>query len=211
MSDEVRQTKKYYDQNAQRWSDVKTNSFFHEKEFVRLVKHLPKKGGSVIDIGCAGGIHVPLFLGIGRHLKYHGLDISQSFLKIAKRRYPQLTFTKGNIADKKTLPSNKRFDGFLAIAVLMHLPFQKWDTAFSGIEHICKPRAHGYVVLPIKTPGGKQAPSDTRHFEILTEDEQKAYLASRNWKIRASGTKDGFHKENVWRWYIVELPEKKRA
>ncbi|OIP77801.1 MAG: hypothetical protein AUK16_01115 [Parcubacteria group bacterium CG2_30_44_11] len=203
----IKRTETYYNQNSRWWTDRKTNSFYHELQFTKLIKLWPEKG-TIIDIGCAYGIHVPLFLGIGRKLKYFGIDISTAFLKIATRRYPQLTFTKANIADYATLPK-KKFDGFIAAAILMHIPLSEWDIMFSNIEKIIKPGSYGYISLPISHPNGDhKVPDDNRHFTLLSEPEQRDYFKRRGWKIRSSGRMDGFTTEAVWRWYIVELPKK---
>jgi trans-aconitate methyltransferase len=205
---EIKQTEAYYNKNSHFWTDRKTNSFYHESQFKKLVKLWPEKG-AIIDIGCAHGIHVPLFLGIGRKLKYYGVDISATFLKIATSRYPQLTFAKANIADKTSLPK-KKFDGFMAAAVLMHVPHQQWDEMFENLESLSKPGSYGYVTLPVSHPNGdREVQHDTRHFTLLTDAEQKAYLKQRGWNIKASGISDGFTQEAIWRWYIVELPRKK--
>jgi 2-polyprenyl-3-methyl-5-hydroxy-6-metoxy-1,4-benzoquinol methylase len=203
-SNEVEATKKYYNQKFQNWTDRKTNSFHHEKPFTKLVTLWPQKG-RIIDIGCAHGICVPMFLGIGQKLEYYGIDISTAFIKVAMRRYPQLPFALGNIADKQTLPK-KKFDGFWAAAVLMHVPFSKWDEMFTNVESLCKPASYGYISLPIAHPSKTPSEGDIRHFTILTEDEQRTYIKSRGWKIKHSGVLDGFTTESVWRWYIVQLP-----
>ena len=201
---EIETTKKYYDAKGQFWVDTKTNSFIHEKQFQKLVTLWPEKG-HIIDIGCAGGIHIPLFLGIGRKLKYHGVDISKLFLKVATRRYPQLDFTLGNIADSTTLPKRK-FDGFFSTSTLMHVPFPLWDTMFSNIEKMSKPGSVGYITLPVAHPNAVPNESDIRHFTILSETEQIAYLKSRKWKIKSKGHSDGTTSAGVWQWYIVQLP-----
>jgi trans-aconitate methyltransferase len=201
---EVEETKKYYNKKFQLWTEKKTNSFHHEKSFTKLVSLWPDKG-TIIDIGCAHGICVPMFLGIGRKIKYFGIDISSAFLKIAQRRYPHLPFEFGDISDKTTLPK-KKFDGFWAAAVLMHVPIEKWDEMFSNIEHLCKPNSYGYVALPVAHPNGNRNEDDTRHFTILSEIEQRAYIKNRGWKIKHAGVLDGFTTESVWRWYIVQLP-----
>jgi len=205
QNSEIAKTKAYYNTNALHWASRKTDSFYHEQQFVKFANKLPK-GAKVIDIGCAWGIHVPLFLGIGRFLRYEGIDISKSFLKLATRRYPQLSFSIANIADAATLPK-KRYDGFISVAILMHVPFTLWDTAFSNIEKITKPGAIGYVTLPTEHPSGPKKDSDARHFTLLSSDEQRAYFKKRKWKIIHSGTCDGYTVENIWRWYIVKLPE----
>ncbi len=203
-SKETRETKAYYEKNAARWSSVKTSSFHHENEFTKFASLFPKKA-QVVDIGCASGIHVPLFLGIGRHLKYTGIDIAKSFLKIAKRRYPQLLFSEGDITNRNSLPK-KRFDGFLAVAVLMHIPRESWDTAFQNLESLLKPKAYGYISLPVDHPSGDNAHTDPRHFTILSEKEQIEYMKSRGWKIIKRTIKHGSTESDVWRGYIVCVP-----
>lgn len=201
---EVERTRRYYNKKYENWKHKKTDSFHHEKPFTKIVSLWPTKG-AIIDIGCAHGIHVPLFLGIGRTLKYCGIDISTGFLKIARRRYPQLSFTEGDIADKSTLPK-KKFDGFVASAILMHIPKEHWDKAFANVEAMVKPGSIGYITLPIAHPSKVKSDEDDRHFTILSEAAQKAYFKSRGWKIKSAGILDGFSIESVWRWYIVQLP-----
>lgn len=205
-SSEIEKTKKYYDKNFRYWTERKTHSFHHEVPFTKILKLWPERG-NILDIGCAHGIHVPLFLGIGRKLKYTGIDISSAFLKIAKRRYPQLIFNQADIADRSTLPSGK-FSGFFAAAVLMHIPYQSWDSMFSNIESKMQSGAYGYISLPVAHPSGQPNADDTRHFTILDESKQRNYFKARGWKIVNSGEIDGFISKNVWRWYIVELPKK---
>lgn len=197
-------TATHYNKFSRQWTDRKTHSFHHEQQFQKIVKLWPERG-KIIDIGCAHGIHVPLFLGIGHTLSYFGVDISSTFLKTARRRYPQLTFLKSNVADRTSLPKRK-FDGFWAAAVLMHVPLELWDTMFTNIEQIVKPGGYGYLTLPIAHPSGKVIVDDKRHFTILSETEQREYIKRRGWKIKKSGSIDGFTSENVWRWYIVQLP-----
>lgn len=201
---QVEKTRKYYDKEFSLWAHRKTHSFHYEKQFTKIVSLWPEKA-SIIDIGCANGIHVPLFLGIGRKLKYTGVDISKSFIKIAQRRYPQLTFSLADISDSDTFPK-KKFEGFMAAAVLMHIPLTHWDSMFTNIERLIKPGGFGYVVLPIAHPSKQINLTDTRHFTILSEQEQREYFKSRGWKIKHAGIADGFTTEAVWRWYIVQLP-----
>jgi 2-polyprenyl-3-methyl-5-hydroxy-6-metoxy-1,4-benzoquinol methylase len=204
MSKEIKQTKSYYDKHATAWSKSHSNSFHHEMQFTKFAALL-KKGSTVLDIGCAQGIHVPLFHGIGAHLKYIGIDISTSFIKIAKRRYPQLTFLEGDIADEKTLPK-KKFDAFIATAVLMHVPHELWNQMYSNIEKLTKRGALGYVVLPTEHPSATKSETDTRHFTTFTAQEQQRFIKERGWKILHSGTLDGTTKTGIWKWYVVQLP-----
>lgn len=99
----------YYDKNAEWWASKKTNSFFHEEGF-RKFHALLKDGDTVLDIGCAYGIHVPLFLGIGRNLKYEGFDISEKMIKIARSHYPQLQFSIADILSPELMKQSIKTD-----------------------------------------------------------------------------------------------------
>jgi SAM-dependent methyltransferase len=200
-------TKKYYEKNGQPWLSLKTNSFYNELPFQKLIKLLPKKG-AVLDIGCAAGIHVPLFLGIGRHITYEGIDISKTFIKTAKSRYPQLPFSVANIADSASLPKpKKKYIGFFAASTLQHVPFDLWDTMFGNIESIMTKGALGFISLPTEATTDKRDPDDTRHFTLMSSEEHLTYFKKRGYRVRARGVHDGYSKAGIWRWYIVQLPK----
>lgn len=201
----VLQTKRYYDRfGRDGWTNRKTNSFYLEKEFTKIAQLWPKNG-RVLDIGCAAGIHVPLFLGIGRHVRYHGVDISTQFLKDAQRRYPQLAFTEADISDFNFL-GRSTYAGFWANSVFMHIPFTFWDAMFASLEQHLQPKSFGYISLPTQHPSKDRDNKDVRHFTILSAAEQRKYFKKRNYIIKHSGGFNGFTKDNIWRWYILQLP-----
>lgn len=204
LAKEIRDTKAYYEKHADIWAHTHADSFHDEKEFRVLTQYLTPKA-SVIDIGCASGTLVPLFLGIGRGLRYHGIDIAKKFVKIATQRYPQLPFTEGNIVDYSTLPK-KKFDAFLARSIIMHLPFSAWDITFENIERITKPGAYGYIVLPENRPPLAVQSTDTRHFTLLSEKEQVTYMKNRGWKIVKKFKHAKGPNKAHWVGYIVRLP-----
>lgn len=201
---EISVTKAFYEKNAEEWVRSHGDPFHDEKEFRILAKYLSPRA-SVLDIGCAGGVLVPLFLGIGRDFRYHGIDIAKNFIAIAKRRYPQLPFTVGNLVDKTTLP-RKKFDAFIARSVIMHLPLEQWDVAFKNIEDISKSKSYGYIVLPERRPPSLNPTEDYRHFTLLSEKEQISFMKKRGWKIVKKFTRDQGPGKAHWIGYIVQLP-----
>jgi trans-aconitate methyltransferase len=194
-------TKDYYETHAEKWAAKKNNSFYHEKEF-RLFASKFKKGDKILDIGCAYGIHVPLFLGIGKDLKYEGVDISVSFLKMAKSRYPQLSFKHADLLDEKSFPK-KKYDGFWAGAVLMHIPLNEWPRMLTNIQKHMKPGAIGYVTVPQERFAEHE--TDLRHFEIFDKASFKKQIGANGWKVLRTGEK-GVTTTNNWLWFLVQLP-----
>ncbi|MEA2701701.1 MAG: hypothetical protein QOE22_410 [Candidatus Parcubacteria bacterium] len=192
-------TRDFYNEHAEKWAAEKNDSSYHEAEF-RKFHDLLKEGNIVLDIGCASGIHVPLFLGIGEDLRYEGLDISETFLRLAKSRYPQLAFFEGDVLDETTLP-DKKYDAFWAAAVLMHISKEDWPEMMENIENIMQPGAVGYLTVPTE----RYIERDERHFTVFEEKEFKALLGKRNWEILQRGKKEPT-RSTAWSWFIVKLP-----
>jgi trans-aconitate methyltransferase len=200
-----RATRRFYETHAAAWERRHPNPFHSERQFSAFASLLPQ-GSAVLDIGCAAGIHVPMFLGIGHHLRYTGLDVSSAFLKTAHRRYPHLPFLQGDISDPKTLPK-KKFHGFWASSVLMHVPREDWPALGATITSLMHPRVVGYLCLPVARPTpNPEAGEDPRHFTVFDVKTERALLRSFGWSIQKSGTLDGTRKQSDWRWYIVTLP-----
>lgn len=202
MAEMKSKTHQFYDTYAKQWADYKTNSFFYEKQF-RLFEKLLKKGDSVLDIGCAYGIHAPLFLGIGRKLKYFGIDLSSEMVKLAKSRYPQMQFKTADVIKFK---SAKKFDSFWSAATLMHVPKENWDKMLSNIEANMKPGAIGFISLVEKRPN-PASKTDQRHFELFTQSSFKELVVERGWKVLKSGThrpKKVPNPSNL-HWFIVKI------
>ncbi len=193
--------KNYYDTNAERWTNAKTNSFWHEEQFRKFITQF-KDDDTILDVGCAYGIHVPLFLGIGRHLNYYGIDISDEFLKIARRRYPQLSFEYANVLDAETLPK-QQFPGFWGAAIFMHIPEPDWPVWMKNIETIIEPGGVGYMTLPQQRPNPASG-EDQRHFTYWNPEKLAAIIEPHGWKILAHG--DMPDRAAQWQWYIVKLP-----
>ena len=191
-------TTKYYDKNAERWAAVKANSFYQEKPF-RVFEKMLKKNDLVIDIGCAYGIHVPLFLGIGRKLKYEGIDISKSMIKLARSRYSQIEF---RIADAVTFKTREKYDAFWSAATLMHVPRKNWPALLSNIERRVKRGGVGYITLPSIRPN-PASKEDRRYFELFNKKEFRKIIENRGWKVLKSGDLEA---KSPWHWYIVRLP-----
>lgn len=193
----------FYNKHAIDWTSQKSDSFYAEKQFRQFVS-LFKRGSAVIDIGCANGNAVPLFVGIGSKLKYEGVDISSALLKIAKSRYPNFNFYKSNILDRSTLPK-KRYDGFWAAAILQHIPDSDWSVMLSNIEKITKKGGIGYISLP-ENRLSTLSEIDPRHFNLFTKNKFRSTVSSRQWKIVKSGILPAMRRSTIWRWFIVKLP-----
>ena len=192
---------KYYNANAKRWAEIKTHSFYSEKEFKKFVTYF-KNGAKILDVGCGYGRDVPLFLGIGRKLKYEGFDISEKFLDIAEARYPQLKFHCGNLLQIETLPEG--FDGIWAAAVLQHVPEKDWSVMLDNLEKILNKRGVIYFTLPEDRPN-PASKEDPRHFSLFTKAKVHTIIKDRKWTLMEEGILPATRGTSKWRWYICKF------
>jgi len=212
METEIEDTKAFYERYSNRWAETHTNSFIHEEPF-RLLLTLnnacrPKqklKNRRLIDIGCANGIHLPMFKRYARVMQYTGVDLSQTLVSLAREKYAEDTFFAGDISQIDTLPHGP-FDTFWCAATLMHLPRELMMHACHNIERITRPRAFGYVTLPTAYPGKERPAHDTRHYTIMSEEEQREFFQNLSWEVRNMFTISGTKRAGVWRGWILQRP-----
>lgn len=126
----VNRVRQDYDAIAQSFSETREREW---PGFALLKKYFNKKK-DVLDIGCGNGRIADFF----EYKSYTGIDISKNLIEIAKKRATQnatprkagcdkdakqttnnVQFKVGNFTD---LPSSKKFDLIISIAVFHHLP-----------------------------------------------------------------------------------------
>ena len=116
--------------------------------FWRELEHLNKfikNGDNVLDIGCGNGRLLNLFE--NKDIDYTGIDSSKELIEIAKKSYAsERNFIHGNAL---SLPfPDKTFDTIFSIAVLHHIPSQKFRTCFvTEANRVLKPK--GILVLTV--------------------------------------------------------------
>jgi ubiquinone/menaquinone biosynthesis C-methylase UbiE len=117
--------------------DAKTFQFgaAEHSQYDSLVKRLKDShSGRVVDFGCGPGRDVPYWS--ARGFEYVGVDVSQKFLDIARRRSPEQTFVAGDFASVDLPPNSAA----LAIhnSSLQHVPRASLDAvlrkAFETLE-----------------------------------------------------------------------------
>jgi len=118
----IRSTTKQTIQAYASWSEVYLKEWHRRTYRIPLhlqiwIEHLPPRS-LVLDLGCGPGQDSRYLRRRGFHVV--GLDLTQPFLQVARRRSPKLPLVQ---ADLEHLPfSPKTFDSIWAAASLIHLP-----------------------------------------------------------------------------------------
>ncbi|MBI4120859.1 MAG: class I SAM-dependent methyltransferase [Parcubacteria group bacterium] len=151
---------------------------------------------TVVDVGCGYGRIVPILEDLGIQ-KYIGIDPAEEQLNFARRLHPPSplrTFEVGTIYDLGT-KYTERFDGFLLMAVLMHIPAARLDEALSSLRRALKIPGTGMFAVPV---GGKDEEARVVEIEpgfFVTVHNEKAIEES----FRRSGfsIKETFRAEDM--------------
>lgn len=128
-----------YDAHAELWYNQKLRRFAeHLEQFKQL---LPS--GRVLELGFGNGDDAVALTENG--YDYAGVDVSQTFLEMAKKRLPNANLSLQSLYNLSF--EDESFDGFWAAAVLLHIPKEKISTALMEINRVCKKGAIGFIVI----------------------------------------------------------------
>jgi len=109
---------------------IRKNSYYY-KDLYELMNFIIPKGSSVLEIGC----------GTGELLKKVepkrgvGIDFSEEMIKIAKNKYPDLSFIT---MDAENLDLNEKFDYIILSDLIGHL--EDIQSTFENLRKVCHSR-----------------------------------------------------------------------
>ena len=104
-------------------------------------------GKKVIDLGCGVGRDAKFFL--RHHYNYLGIDASKGMLGVAKKQVPKAKFKLMSYYSLTFAP--RTFDGFWAVASLLHVPKRRVGKVLQSLRTILKDDGVGFISLKKKT------------------------------------------------------------
>jgi len=116
---------------------LKRNLFKNEREIQEFLAHLPE-GGTVLDIGCGGGIPVLRNL-VDNGYNAKGIDFSQGMLTLAKQNVPEAELILGDIT--KTNFESESLDGIISTYAFIHIFRTQHPLLYTKIFRWLKPGA----------------------------------------------------------------------
>lgn len=175
-------TKQAYDKYGYVWAKKYGIDPFNTEMYQKYNKLLPR--GRVIEIGSGLGKDAEGLIKLG--YEYIGVDISETLIKIAKKREPSATFYKRSVYN---LPFKEKFDGFWCTATLLHVPKARINEALQSIKSVVKSGAIGYITIK----GGEGSEVEEyeiekgvtlkRFYQYWTKDEFTRTLATNGFKV----------------------------
>ena len=147
-------TTESYDITASEYIEkIKT---MHPKEFGNKFMKLLKAGGSILDVGCAGGRDATLFVNKG--FQVTGIDLSSRMIEEATKKEKRATFQVMDVTQLSF--SSNSFDGVWANVIFLHLDREQFKKGLEELFRVLKPG--GIVYVSVKKGEGKGFESDER-------------------------------------------------
>jgi ubiquinone/menaquinone biosynthesis C-methylase UbiE len=132
-----------YDRMAEKFSG--TRSFFWPD--LEFIGSYIRPGDKILDFGCGNGRLLEILK--DKKVEYHGVDVSQKLVDLAKARYPEFShhILKTSGLANLAFP-NDFFDATLSIAVFHHFPDPKFRLEMAReLGRITKPG--GMIVVSV--------------------------------------------------------------
>jgi ubiquinone/menaquinone biosynthesis C-methylase UbiE len=196
MGRKFKKTIAWYNKNADSFT---LNSSEHPENASLFTPHL--EGKRILDAGCGSGFDCNMFQQMG--LEPTGIDLSESFINIAKQKFPDLNFIQGNLL---SLPfQNEEFDGVWAYSSLLHLEtINDVKKALGEFNRILKPS--GMLFVRVKKQEGKEKTTvaeDGRFFRFFTQDGLRELITKSGFKVIASEEQPSSRVENEKRIMVL--------
>jgi SAM-dependent methyltransferase len=134
-----------------------------------------KRGGKLLDLGCAYGFFVNE---AKKRFDSFGFDVSLFALKNARKRFPKIKIFCGDLEKGLTFVSNS-FDVITAFDILEHC--KNLDFILDEIKRVLK--KEGILLLTIPTKDFKQTNEDSTHVWHFWLKEWVKILEEKNFKI----------------------------
>ncbi|HEX9503809.1 MAG TPA: class I SAM-dependent methyltransferase [Patescibacteria group bacterium] len=139
-----------YNKIAKDWNkDHKIDTWWNVGT-VKFTSYL-KKGDSILDVGCAGGMKSEFLANQGFAIT--GIDLSDEMIKIAKDRMPNGEFYVKDIT--QPLGLDNQFDGVFAQAVLLHISKKDIRKVLKNLLNVLKTGGHLYIAVKQLREGEK--------------------------------------------------------
>lgn len=151
------------------------------KQLVKLVRKIYTPGMRVLDVGCGVGHFYPSLKKINQNIYYHGVDISEHYVELAKRVFcgeKNFKISKDDIFDLKF--KDNSYDMTICYMVLPFIP--NWKKAVKELVRVTKKHLflrlllsdYTYIIKIYKRGHRKNIPYE--YYNIYSEREFVDYL-----------------------------------
>jgi cyclopropane fatty-acyl-phospholipid synthase-like methyltransferase len=161
----------------------------HRQAVDLLAPHI-RPGFKVLDAGCGSGYLYWSFVHRGLDVEYHGIDYTESFIRIGRENLPPQARADENVRQESIEEASGRYDAVVCINTLFCLPDYR-----QGLERLCRAAGEFLVlrtaldrenVVRYETddyldPGWRDLMA---YFNIWSLDEVSAFIEDQGFAVR---------------------------
>lgn len=107
-----------YDKHAVKYADKFDNYAVYQEKITTFQQRYIPRSAHILDLGCGPGNNIQTILSKDSTCTFTGVDLSSSFLQIAKKRFAKHEFIQEDI---RTFTLEKKYDVILASFCIVHL------------------------------------------------------------------------------------------
>ena len=210
VADMDRETIEYYDRNAGKCGSRYESADMSHLDHL-LLRHLPERGGRVLEVGCGSGREAAFLQGSGYDV--YGVDASKAMVEEALRRHPELA---GRLyCEAVPLPDGfplmrESFDAVIAIALLMHVPDSELFETILQWKRMLRPSGMAFISVSLARPGvdtdGRDP--DRRLFRERPVEELQLLFERLGFRLASRyQTPDSFKRQMLWHTLVFQLDD----
>ena len=123
----------------------------HAAAMNSVVKRLALKGREVLEYGCGSGRWIPWYTKIAA--SWHGVDISDKMLALAKITYPQADVQK--VSSGGAVPfASRSMDFVYSVTVMHHNPYDRQERIADELARVVKVGGHVLIIEDVGETAG---------------------------------------------------------
>lgn len=142
IESKVNQTIQAYNKNAHRY----TRKFDDYDTYKNRIRDFQNKhiadGSHVLDLGCGPGNTIKTILEQDKTCSFTGIDLSETFIGIAKDRFPGFEFIQQDI---RALELNSEFDVIIASFCIVHLTDEETAGFLQTVSSLMPQKGYLYL------------------------------------------------------------------
>jgi SAM-dependent methyltransferase len=185
-----------YQRHAVAWDRERRRSTLVERGWLDRFCSLVRPGGTVLDLGCGGGVPIARYLTDAGY-RVTGVDASPNLLRFCQVRWPEGDW---RVADMRTLALGEAFDGILAWNSFFHLPRDDQRRMFAVFARHAAPGAPLMFTSGLSDGVGIVVyHGDVMHHASLDPHEYRRLLAANGFAVLDHVAQDpGCGEQTVW-------------
>lgn len=122
-----------YDKHAAKYAEKFDSYAIYQEKITTFQQRYIPGSAHILDLGCGPGNNIQTILSNDSTCTFTGVDLSSSFLQIAKQRFAKFEFIQEDIRE---LTLEKRYDVILASFCIVHLIGKETEAFLRSVSHL---------------------------------------------------------------------------